>query len=147
MPLAGEFIRASDVIADDWTAYTPSWTAVTSNPALGNGTLTGAYQQVGDIVFIQIVLTTGSTSTYGSGPYLFSLPVTPEIDWAIPGVSFDSSAGSRFPCVCVITTAAATGNNMRISTDVGAGTSIGSTVPFTWATGDKLSLSGFYRPG
>jgi hypothetical protein len=146
MPLAGELIRASDVIQDDWTTYTPTWSAVTTAPVLGNGTLDGAYMQVGDIVFWAVTLTTGSTSTYGSGPWLFSLPVTPELDSVFPAVVFDSSANQRFCAVGVITSAAASGNNMRILVDQGAGTAVGASVPFTWATGDKLSIRAFVRP-
>src|SRR5690606_3571292 len=44
-----------------WTAYTPSWTASTSNPALGNGTITGRYMKYGRTVWASIKLTTGST--------------------------------------------------------------------------------------
>ncbi|MFJ5150829.1 hypothetical protein ACIQCF_04470 [Streptomyces sp. NPDC088353] len=58
-----------------WTTYTPTWTAATTNPALGNGTLTGRYMKIGRTVLVQITLTMGSTTTYGSGTYNFSLPV------------------------------------------------------------------------
>lgn len=59
-----------------WTPYTPAWTASTTNPVLGNGTITGRYMKLGRIVFCNINLTTGSTTTYGSGDYGFSLPAT-----------------------------------------------------------------------
>jgi hypothetical protein len=58
-----------------WTAYTPTWTASTTTPVLGNGTLTGRYMKIGRTVICHINLTTGSTSTYGSGNHSFSLPV------------------------------------------------------------------------
>lgn len=59
-----------------WTAYTPSWTAATTNPSLGNGTIAGRYQKVGRQVTIHINLIAGSTTAYGSGNYNFSLPFT-----------------------------------------------------------------------
>ncbi|MET9506927.1 hypothetical protein ABZX62_00315 [Streptomyces flavidovirens] len=59
-----------------WTAYTPTWTAATTNPSLGNGTLTGRYLKIGRTCKVLIVLTLGSTSTYGSGNLRLSLPVT-----------------------------------------------------------------------
>jgi len=59
-----------------WTSYTPSWTGSTTNPVLGNGTLVGRYQKTGRQVVAHINLTTGSTTTYGSGNYNFSLPFT-----------------------------------------------------------------------
>lgn len=58
---------------DTWTAYTPAWTA-TANPSLGNGTLVGQYIKIGRTCTVTVFLTTGSTTTYGTGTYLFSLP-------------------------------------------------------------------------
>ncbi|MFI9344918.1 hypothetical protein ACIG0D_27185 [Streptomyces sp. NPDC052773] len=58
-----------------WTSYTPTWTSSTA-PSLGNGTLVGRYMKIGRTVFVVIHLTTGSTTTYGSGSYNWSLPVT-----------------------------------------------------------------------
>lgn len=57
-----------------WTAYTPTWTAVTTNPALGNGSLVGRYMKIGRTVFCNINLVAGSTTTFGSGNYSWSLP-------------------------------------------------------------------------
>ncbi|MCX5201038.1 hypothetical protein OG897_06125 [Streptomyces sp. NBC_00237] len=59
-----------------WTPYTPTWTAVTTPPALGNGTLTGQYMKIGRTCFTIFVLTMGSTTTYGSGFWKMSLPFT-----------------------------------------------------------------------
>ncbi|SED27286.1 hypothetical protein SAMN05216532_4024 [Streptomyces sp. 2231.1] len=57
-----------------WTVYTPTWTASTTNPSLGNGSITGRYMKIGRSVFVHIQLTMGSTTTFGSGNYNFSLP-------------------------------------------------------------------------
>lgn len=59
-----------------WTSYTPTWTASTTNPVLGNGSLTGRYMKIGRTVLVEINLTTGSTTTYGSGNYNWALPFT-----------------------------------------------------------------------
>jgi hypothetical protein len=59
-----------------WTSYTPVWTATTTNPVLNNGTLIGRYMKIGRTVICHINLTTGSTTTYGSGNYNFTLPFT-----------------------------------------------------------------------
>lgn len=59
-----------------WQTYTPSWTASVTNPALGNGALTGSYTKVGHSCHVVIMLTIGSTTNKGSGTYKFSLPVT-----------------------------------------------------------------------
>ena len=57
-----------------WQTYTPVWTAATTNPVLGNGSITGKYRRVGDCVEIEVELLTGSTTTFGSGAYYFSIP-------------------------------------------------------------------------
>jgi hypothetical protein len=57
-----------------WTPYTPVWTGSGSNPSVGNGTLIGRYQKFGRTVLAHINLTCGSTTTYGSGNYNFTVP-------------------------------------------------------------------------
>ena len=37
-------------IGDAWTSFTPTWTGVTTNPAIGNGTLNGQHMVVGKFV-------------------------------------------------------------------------------------------------
>lgn len=146
MPLAGEFVRAADVIPDNWTSYTPDWTAVTTPPALGNGSLTGQYIQVGSLVWVTISLVAGSTTTFGSGQYRFSLPVTPEVDQIIPGNIIDTSSGARWAMTARIILASTTGDNMRMATagDTGVTHNQPIAVP---ATSDRWILSGAYKAG
>lgn len=59
-----------------WTTYTPTWTASTTSPVLGNGTLTGRYMKFGRTVICHINVTAGSTTTFGSGNYNWALPFT-----------------------------------------------------------------------
>jgi hypothetical protein len=59
-----------------WQSYTPAWTASTTNPTLGNGSLTGQYMLVGKTCHVQLGLSIGSTTTIGSGTYQFSVPFT-----------------------------------------------------------------------
>ncbi|MFE1925789.1 hypothetical protein ACFW91_24860 [Streptomyces asoensis] len=60
-------------IFDVWTTYTPTWTA-TSNPAIGNGAITGRYLKVGRKCTAVVKITMGSSTTYGSGGYNIGLP-------------------------------------------------------------------------
>jgi len=145
MPLAGEIIRASDVNPDSWNAYTPVWTASGTAVSLGNGTITGKYFQAGGLVWVKIVLTMGSTTTFGTGFYRLSLPVTPAVDGLLPGFANDLSATRRYRMVAWITTATATGDNMRIACDDGTTGGAGPSAPFTWANGDSLILNGAYE--
>jgi len=57
-----------------WTAYTPVWTTTGTAPALGNGTLTGRYLKIGRTVIIHINMIAGSTTTFGTGNYNWTVP-------------------------------------------------------------------------
>lgn len=128
-----------------WTSYSPSWTGSGSNPSIGNGTITGAYMRQGSLCWIKIKIAPGSTTTYGTGFYSVSLPVTPAAnDSAIPGIAYDTSASRRYRLNAHITTASASGDNMRIACDDGLSAGAGPTAPFTWANGDYLILHGAY---
>jgi hypothetical protein len=85
-----------------WNTYTPAWTAVTTAPAIGNGTLTGKYAVVGKVCHFTALVTFGSTTTFGSGAYTFSLPVTAGALGGLPqfaGVA-SSGAGGRVLISC-----------------------------------------------
>ncbi|MFF7210318.1 hypothetical protein ACFZAU_07210 [Streptomyces sp. NPDC008238] len=58
-----------------WNGYTPTWTATTTNPTIGDGTIAGRYALVGKTCHFQMTLVHGSTTTNGSGAYTFGLPV------------------------------------------------------------------------
>lgn len=132
-------------IGDAWGSYTPSWTGSTTNPVLGNGTIAGAYAQAGKLVFYKVTLTTGSTSTYGSGAWLFSLPVTASSFSVTAAGStgfatlYDSSGTTRY-----FRMAYQNSTTTVAMADMSA-TLVTATVPFTWATGDSLSIQGFYE--
>lgn len=57
-----------------WTTFTPTWTASTTNPTIGNGTLSGRYMKIGRTVICEINTIAGSTTTFGSGNYNWLLP-------------------------------------------------------------------------
>lgn len=55
--------------------YTPEWTATTTNPSIGNGTLRGYYRRLpGRTVHLRITWSRGTTTNMGSGAYSISLP-------------------------------------------------------------------------
>lgn len=54
--------------------YTPTWTGQTTNPALGDGSIIGEYFVMGKLVTVHVLLTIGSTTTLGTGYWLFGLP-------------------------------------------------------------------------
>lgn len=69
-PVVDQFGTASGLGAG-WTSYTPTF----ANTTLGNGTVTGAYKQIGKTVHFRATFTLGTTSAV-SGNVTVSLPLT-----------------------------------------------------------------------
>lgn len=122
-----------------WTAYTPTISGFT----LGNGTVSGAYCQIGKTVFFHAALTIGSTTTIAAGP-TFTLPVTGS--GAFRGVfqswAQDSSTGDNYRLVEL--------NSGTLVTMSGIGTNgifvpISTSSPFVWQTPDTIGVMGMYR--
>lgn len=125
-----------------WTAYTPTWSTSGTQPAIGNGTLAGAYTQIGKTVLFRISLTAGSTTTFGTNPWLFSMPVT-----ALGGTYgvgsarlVDLSTGNQYGRYVSQQSTAAV-----FMLGEAASSFVTATVPFTWANTDILTLTGNYQ--
>ena len=120
-----------------WTAYVPVWTGASVNPAIGDGTIVGAYHQVGKLVKARIAINMGSTTTYGSGDYTWTLPVDADIDSAGSAHAFDGTTrytgGLLFP----------TTSTVRVFIS-GGSTLWGTSLPHAWGSGDILVITGAY---
>jgi hypothetical protein len=145
MPNAGDIVHANDVIQDDWTTYTPQLTSTGTAFSLGNGIVSGRYTQAGSVVWVNIKVTMGSSTTFGTGFYRVTLPVAPEVDELLGVVAADSSSGFRYPGQARMITASASGDNMRLAIGAGTNSGLGATTPFTWAQDDVLIISGSYK--
>jgi hypothetical protein len=128
-----------------WTPYTPTWTGTGSNPSLGNGTISGRYFQIGKTVHFQIHLVIGSTTTFGTGRWDFTLPVA-STGYSVfyPfGVAVAYDTGTRpygGQTVYVGST------KVCAWRDSGAAEAVVTpTTPHTWAAGDVLELQGTYE--
>lgn len=119
-----------------WSDYTVT---DTGSFTVGNGTLLGRYTQTGDTVSFTCQLTFGSTSSVSAGQLNFgSLPVTASTGtlWSFPVFLHDSGSAVY---------AAMTGGSTNLR-QIGNSSGICSnTNPFTWATGDEISISGTYE--
>lgn len=123
-----------DTLEDVWTTYTPSWT----NLSVMNGSLTARYRKVGKSVNSSITLVFGSTTSLSTNVYV-SVPVTPSSGTTTNSVLgtvgvFDSSApawrsGSAFR----------SGSTVRLI--LADGTNLGAGAPWTWTTGDILTIN------
>lgn len=127
-----------------WTAYTPTWTAATTNPVLGNGSIDAATQRIGKNLLLAISLTMGSTTTYGSGQWRLTLPVAPKSRrWVFNLETYDASAalgvGGR----------AVWNNTLSVlelwipgTTAGGYDRAIIAGAPFVYNNGDVLTIDG-----
>lgn len=150
--VAGEVVTAANLnthlrdnmkaIGDPWTAYTPTWSSTGTVPTIGNGTQTGFYVQAGKLIHFRLKITAGSTTTYGTGAYLFGLPVpatsigTDALD--LTGYVFDASATAR-----AFRSGYLSGGNVVLADQ--SGVVVSATVPFALANGDSLSVAGTYE--
>lgn len=131
-----------------WASWTPTWT----NLSVGNGTVVAKYSRIGKTVHCRLSLTFGS-STSVSGSVLFTLPVT---SVAYPGsagitplgqvVARDNSAPQVYFGLAAhfsTTQAVIRFNDSSGTYVVQAITS--STVPFTWAVSDEITVTFSYE--
>src|SRR4029077_9809334 len=82
--------------------YTPTWGAVGGTPGtIGNGQLFGRYTRQGQLVAFTFRLLVGSTTTLGSGVWLFSLPPlgTP-LEFVLSAELLNSAVG-QYPGIAV----------------------------------------------
>lgn len=135
------------------TAYTPAWTAATTNPAIGNGQIGGKFVKLGRLGVVWVRVVMGSTTTYGTGNYSLGLPAgwsadVATISGAVPrvgaGQAFDSSAGNGYDVVRVYAATASTIQPVAAdppgATRGTGGGVFDNATPFIWASGDTLDL-------
>lgn len=134
-------------VGDPWIAYTPNWTAATTNPSIGNGSVAGAYILAGKLCHFRIIVSMGSTTAYGTGAYSLTLPANPyayPIDFT--GVAFVGSPNTSYPLWGLARTSTTQLDLLADPTTAGATWRLVTpTVPTTWASGNAISISGTYQ--
>lgn len=125
-----------------WQSYTPTWTASTTNPSIGDGTLSGRYIQIGKLVYCQFTMRAGSTTTFGSGIWRFSYPVAPNATnanlYQVGSVfATDINVGSYYG---ITQYSGATYMGLHVNN-----VWVSATAPFTWANGDVLEVNVIYE--
>jgi hypothetical protein len=126
--------------SSSWTPFSTTWTSTGTAPVLGNGTITTFYNQVGKTVNWRGQMLFGSTTTFGTGIWLLTMPVT-SVDsrWVGSAMYTHTTAVSRqigvpFPN--------STTQIVFYTTTAGQVT---NTAPFTWTSGMSLSWSCTYE--
>ena len=125
-------------IWDSYAAITPVWRGTTTDPVVGNGSVSGRVYRSGRKLKVDVTLSCGSTTTYGVGAWYFTLPA--------PFAAFVSKtqatgsarvldSGTQYYAGTVVITAGS-GQIYAFATQ-----GFNSASPMTWATGDTLSFS------
>ncbi len=113
--------------------YTPTYTNIT----IGNGTVSSKYTKVGDLIHLEWSLTWGSTTSATASPTTIGLPFTAGADGAGSASALDLGSAFFHPIVFRSTTS-------MVPRSPSAG-SYSGTVPFTWTTGDVLTITTTYK--
>ena len=130
-----------------WTSYTPVWTAASVNPVIGNGSLQGWYKVIGKTCFVRGNIVMGTTTTFGSGEWYVSMPVTAShADAILMAVTLldngtawynatmaGARAGFNYKAPIQYQSAGLTANDVN------------ATQPFTWASTDRFIWNGSYE--
>ncbi|WP_405018179.1 hypothetical protein OHV05_15430 [Kitasatospora sp. NBC_00070] len=124
-----------------WTAFTPVWTASTTNPILGNGTLVGRYTRVGKTITYAGTLRTGSTTNGGAGIWNMSLPVQAANNGVITqgAASFAQLGNNNWLTVAAVPpSGTALGFTAKTNASAGSADNVSNLVPV--ATGNNIVL-------
>lgn len=146
----GDVLLAAELNAiGDWASYTPTLGAW----AIGNGTMSGAYIQIDKVCWFYAEAYFGTTSTYVGSPTI-TMPVNMETSQThqdnIPNqisVRCRDATGSSVVRGCAQYNAT---GSVLLGIDDTSGSyatyaALSSTVPFTWATTDFVTVAGWFR--
>lgn len=133
-------VQATATALGTWASYTPTWTAATSNPVIGNGSIAARWMQMGDLVVASGLITMGSSTTYGTGEWRLTLPTAAaSLAYGGGGGIVDASSSANDEPV---------GINLFSSTQIRFFTSAGPAAtgtPFAWQTSDTVNWTAIYE--
>ena len=128
-----------------WTSFTPAYTNLT----VGNGTNTGKYGYSGKTSLFYVEFTFGSTSSVG-GVVVVNFPETAVTYLGAHPVAvvtlYDASPLSYYEGWAYWASAGSMSlASRKVSGNYLVSEDINATLPFTWTTGDKIMIQGFYE--
>jgi len=143
---SGQVLTAAtlNTIGATWESWTPVWTGSTTNPAIGNGTITGTYARINKTVIGSMAIVVGSTTSFGTGTYRISLPFGTMVstNGAVGYATlFDASAG-YVAYTGLATQATSSLFEFRIGNGAGQ---FAPTVPITLANSDQFRFAFIYE--
>lgn len=118
----------------------PVWQGTTTNPVIGNGTLSGSIYRNGRLLRATIYMVVGSTTTFGTGTWYFTIP-SPFAAFVarkdcIGSVYMLDNGTAHHIGVCKMVV----GSGQIVPYAVTGG-DVSPTVPMTWAVNDTLRLT------
>jgi hypothetical protein len=155
-PTAAELKQITDQVdsltSPGWTDYssTFAWTSSGTAPALGNGTKIAEYRRSAssDLVEVIIKLTFGTTSTYGTGVFFFSLPVTAATNAQVLPVGWAYALDSgvqEYAGICKTESAGTTFRVLPASNNTDNVNNWSGAAPFAFGSADSFAAHLIYR--
>jgi hypothetical protein len=142
------FNLSGSQIESAWSSYTPVWTASGTNPVIGNGTIEGWYKVIGKTCFVRGNIVMGSTTTFGTGEWYVSMPVTAvHADAILMTVTLLDNGSAWYNATMA---GARAGFNTKapmqyVNIVNGTANDVNATQPFTWTTSDRFVWNGSYE--
>lgn len=121
-----------------------TWTPTFTNLTIGNGTATGKYIRIGKLVFLEVAVVWGSTTSASGSWYVNNIPFTAVAGFRAYGsCNILDSGTANFYGGCSISES--TTNLFPLYLNA-AGTylsqaNVNATAPMTWTTSDELKMS------
>lgn len=134
-----------------WQAYAPTWQNYGGTaPTIGNGSLSGAYTIIGKTVLYRVQLTTGTTTSMGTGYCTFTLPNLIN-GYFLNGSAWIVEGGSGKPYMGVLVPGAyflGIANSVVVLAYKPVGTDafmMSNTNPMPWPSSSSMWISGTYE--
>lgn len=120
-------------------AYTPAWTAATTNPTLGSGTLEGHGFKLGQIGVWRFRCEPGSGMNKGSGTYYWSLPTgwSQLTTYQMVGIGYTDTGGTKAGLIFGIS------SDLLFARLTSNATLLNDTNPATVVSGTEIYGAGF----
>ncbi len=131
-----------------WTSYVPVWTASGTNPVINNGTIEGWYIVIGKTCFVRGNISMGSTTTFGTGEWYVSMPVTAvHADAILMTVTLLDNGSAWYNAIMA---GGRAGFNTKspiqyVNIVNGTANDVNAAQPFTWTSGDRFIWNGSYE--
>jgi hypothetical protein len=134
----------------DWSSFTPTWTAATTNPALGNGTLASRWTRVGRQITWIGLMGAGSTTNGGNGVWSMSLPTQAAANGviAVGSANYFNQGDNDYVGVCQISSNATTATfSVKTGAAAQTFTNVSNSTPVAAGSTSNLRWSIVYEAG